>query len=79
MGNYLVYIIQLDSGMSNDVARCVVVMVHVFYYSVLLLMVFVLWRFYAVPKDLGIVRKIRSIHSFFAPYLPSYYEEDDKE
>lgn len=77
LNEYVVFLIQLDSGMPGSVAFGVVLLVHMFFYSLLIVMIFVLWRFFAIPKDLGIVKKIRGMKSFYAPYFPSYYEGED--
>jgi len=69
---YFLSAVDLPSGIVFQITLFIVF----WFYSVLLIVIYVVWKNFGLPTDIGIKKKISEMKDYFGPYF--FVEEDEE-
>jgi len=69
---YFLSAVDLPSGIVFQITLFIVF----WFYTVLMIVVYVVWRFFGLPNTVGIKKKITEMKEYFGPYF--FVEDEEK-
>lgn len=69
------YNVIVETGFDSSVTW----FINIWFYIIFFVVVFLVWRFFGLPNELGIIKKINDMGRFFDGFIPGGNPEDEED